>query len=304
MKNIINYYYNFNITNLRNISENFYFNYKNNLYIFYLISYKVNINYTINLMNNIILDNNFHQILKNRNDEILTFDGTNYYVLMKVNIKYNRNINIIDLLLFSTIPLNIKNKGGNLKSQNWVEMWTKKIDYLEYYINNKESVSDEIKSCFNYFVGLGENAIEYVKKTLEGEKNVNIKMVISHNRISSNYTLYDLYNPLNLIIDYNSRDISEYLKELFYSKSYNDKKIIEIVDKINMNEFEYKMLYGRLLFPTFFFDLFDNVEIKNLNSNYLISIYNRAREYEIFLNIIFNRIRLKYNIPSIFWIKK
>ena len=46
----------------------------------------------------------------------------------------------------------------------------------------------------------------------------NGQVSVSHKRIGKNSTLYDLYNPLNLIIDYKARDAAEYFKDLFIQK--------------------------------------------------------------------------------------
>ena len=51
---------------------------------------------------------------------------------------------------------------------------------------------------------------------------------ILHKRIKLNSTLFDLYNPLNLIIDFKVRDFAEYIKDCLI----NDGDYKSIIDKI------------------------------------------------------------------------
>ena len=72
-----------------------------------------------------------------------------------------------------------------------------------------------IYNTVDYYIGLGENAITYMK---ELNDNINSSSLsITHRRIGVNSTMFDLYNPLNLIIDYKVRDVSEYLKDAFFN---------------------------------------------------------------------------------------
>ena len=66
-------------------------------------------------------------------------------------------------------------------------------------------------------------------------------------------------NPLNIIVDYRSRDISEYLKYVFFAKDYDYIKIKKFLMELKLNEFELQLVYGRMLFPTFYFDVYDDV---------------------------------------------
>lgn len=115
---------------------------------------------------------------------------------------------------------------------NWIDLWSRKIDYLEYYINNKDNLKSEIKGILYYFIGLGENAIKYIKDSLKTSGFNQNKIVLSHYRVDSDSTLYSLYNPFNLMLDYSVRDIAEYIKSMFYSDKIDYIEIENLVNKI------------------------------------------------------------------------
>ena len=306
MRNVINYYYNFDIYNLRKIKDNYFLNFKNNLYLFWKVDYKIDISYVQDLLKSIQFIPEFHTIILNRDNQILTFDGNDYYVLLKINIKYNKIVSIDDLLKLNSVNV-LSKQIGKFSKFNWIELWSKKIDYLEYYMDTKDNIDDNIKSIFNYFIGLGENAINYIKKTFEDERATESdNLTLCHNRITTNYTLYDLYNPLNIIVDHISRDVAEYLKSLFYTRKYNLHKIEYIIKKANLSNFGSRLLLGRIIFPTFFFDLLDDYEINNFSSDEIIDVYNRTSEYEKFIFMVYTTItdNKKNAIPNVYWLNK
>lgn len=306
MRNVINYYYNFDIYNLRKIKDNYFLNFKNNLYLFWKVDYKIDISYVQELLKSIQFIPEFHTIILNRDNQILTFDGNDYYVLLKINIKYNKIVSIDDLLKLNSVNV-LSKQIGKFSKFNWIELWSKKIDYLEYYMDTKDNIDDNIKSIFNYFIGLGENAINYIKKTFEDERATESdNLTLCHNRITINYTLYDLYNPLNIIVDHISRDVAEYLKSLFYTRKYNLHKIEYIIKKANLSNFGSRLLLGRIIFPTFFFDLLDDYEINNFSSDEIIDVYNRTSEYEKFIFMVYSTItnNKKNAIPNVYWLNK
>ena len=70
---------------------------------------------------------------------------------------------------------------------NWDYLWSTKIDYLEYQINQSGKKYPLIVESFSYFVGLTENAISYAKNaTLELKKDYNNIGVITHKKLNIN----------------------------------------------------------------------------------------------------------------------
>lgn len=304
MKNVIKYYFNLDIDNIRLINDDYFFLYDGVEYILSRIdvdNYDMNNVFKLNLLL-LNYNNLFHQIILNKDNMITTIVGHDHYVLLKININRNKQIGMTDILDFM-IPIKVDNNLLSKVNQfDWVNLWKSKIDYFEYYTNSSDDKNIYLNELINYYIGLGENAISYVEDTLS-KFNVS-DLVVSHRRIDSNYTLLDLYNPLNITIDNITRDVSEYFKSLFIDKKYNLNDLERYFNMFNFNEAEYRLLFGRMLFPSFFFDSYELYVKDKLEEKKLLDIVNRIEEYEKFLKKIYLLISKMYYIPEIKWLKK
>lgn len=304
MKNLIKYYFNLDIDNIRLINDDYFFLYDGIEYIFSRVdvdNYDMNNVFKLNML---LLNYNslFHQIVLNKDNMITTIVGHNHYVLLKVNINRNKQIGMMDILNFM-IPVKIDNNLLSKVNQfDWVNLWKSKIDYFEYYTNSIDDKNIYLNELINYYIGLGENAISYVEDTLS-KFNIS-NLVVSHRRIDYHYTLLDLYNPLNITIDHITRDVSEYFKSLFINKKYSLNDLEKYFDMFNFNEAEYRLLFGRMLFPSFFFDSYELYVKDKLDEKKLLDIINRIEEYEKFLKKIYLLISDVYYIPEIKWLKR
>lgn len=184
----------------------------------------------------------------------------------------NRDFDINDLIIISK-----KNIITNIEKKNIFYLWKEKIDYLEKYYNKNYSV--DIYD-FYYFRGISDISL-YLMKNIN---YLNITYGVYFNRFYNIKSLYDLYNPNNIRYGPIINTFSEYIKYEFF---YNNK----IIDYSKMNELDltnedYYYFIARLLFPTYYFDLFKNNEI-NKKYNLIINNINRYLEYikEIIINI-------------------
>ena len=75
---------------------------------------------------------------------------------------------------------------------------------------------------------------------------------------------------------------------------------------MNFNKMEYIELISRLLFPTYYFDIVDEIIINNEPLDIIKNVLNKNNEYIIFLKNTFNYViyNKKINIPFIDWIIK
>ena len=151
-----------------------------------------------------------------------------------------------------------------------------------------------------YYIGLTENAISYLKYS--NLKNNNIG--VCHTRVKYNDSLTNFYNPIDLIIDYKVRDIAEYYKSLFFDSKIDIKDIINSLKKIKMNEIDSIYFYIRMLYPSYYFDLVDEILKGNKKQEELLNITKLSNDYEYLLYEIYNYIKNKYNIIGIEWINK
>ena len=301
MKNIINYYYNFNILDLYNINGKYYFNYKNNDYIF--LDYNRSLEEANSIYNissefkkrNILIND----IVLNKDNQIVTIINNNPYVLIRDNSK-NKMISINDILYIQNNTYNFIN-DKKIYRNDWIKMWSTKIDYYESQMNvisRYITLSDTI----DYYIGLGENAICY----LVNNNVVVNNMCIEHRRIDINKGSFDFYNPINFVLDSRVRDFSEYIKNLFFLNKINLDTFKYYLDYINFSKDEYILLISRLLFPTYYFDLVDDIINYNLDEKIINNIINKTNYYIDFIKgiIIYIIYQKRINIPYIEWIIK
>ena len=305
MKNVINYYYNLNPNKIKKIFNYYYFYLNNELYYFIIYTRKqedINAIYNFNqeLVKKNILVN---EIINNKNNTIITIVNKIPYILVKIQINQNKDITLSEINYLSNILIRYPD---NLMRSNWANLWITKIDYLEYQLEQNNLKYPLLRDSFNYFVGLAENAISYLNNTVSTLKPEKTDIgVISHNTILIDDSAYSLYNPLNIIIDHKSRDIAEYIKISFFKDNY---KIFDELDEyFKHNYYSFygiNLLISRILYPSFYFELYDNIINKEKNESELLKITSRINEYENYLEEIFNYFHKYYNIKDINRLKK
>lgn len=296
MKDIIYYYYNLKIDKLINKDNNYYFYYNNNLYYLYLYNNNPNILNNIYRLSLSITPNITHKIIINKDNNIITIIDNNPYILLKVNTNINNKISINELFNFKNLYYIPDDK---LTRRNWSKLWSQKIDYIETQITETEKKYPLLASSINYFIGLTENAISYYQNTLDKYPNIN-NYSLSHNRITNNNL--DFYNPLNIIIDHNPRDLAEYIKLSFYSN--NNSIINELLFYIkNYNDYDICILISRLLYPSLYFDTFDNIINSIIDEKQILSITNNIDKYEDYLRYILFILDKYYKFPNIEWLQ-
>lgn len=300
MKNIIEYYYNIKIDNITNKNDIYYFNINNQNYIFkpyYKNEETVNSCYRLNsiLSNTIPLDN----IIPNKYNNLITQFKNTPYILIQ-----NKNKNKISLPAISNISNTIIPEIQNIKileRNNWEILWEDKIDYYEIQMNENSKKYPLIRESFDYFIGMAEIAISYLVNTkLEEKKTIYDKKVPSHNTIYNS-----LYDPSNIILDHKARDLSEYIKYSFWN---NNPDIINELNEYFLHNYYSKygirVLYSRILYPSFYFDLYDQIISEKKEEKELNKIISRITEYEKYLYNIYLYLNKFYNIPEIEYIKK
>lgn len=292
MKNIIEYFYNLKIDTLHKNRNRYEFEInKNRYYLVLACRYEKE----LEQIENLIKDNkNFDQIIRNINSKLMTnINGKNYLLLEKSNKKTSIEdelLNYYKVLLPSQLYFNIDRT-------DWVYLWSEKIDYIEYQKIHLKGEYPLLEESINYFIGMAENAIMYVRNCFKEDSNLD-DLVLSHKRIISK----EFNSPINLIVDHRSRDISEYLKYLFFTNDYDYIKINQYLQKLNLNSYMYKLLYGRMLFPTFYFDKYDDIVNKNKSEKEILAILKKVEAYEDFLKNIYLIINQNTAIKKVDWL--
>ena len=292
MKNVIYNYYNILLTDINESNDNYYFYYNSNLYVFYLIENNPEI---INEIYNFLIENNIdsYKIIANKdNNLITTINNKNYALLhLKGLLKYE-----IKFEEFKYYPIDKQN-------HNWGTLWSNKLDYYEIQIRELGKKYQTILNSFGFFKGIAENAILYYNLT-EKKFNDEVPVAIVHNRM--NYPEYeiDYNNPLNFVIDYYIRDISEYIKSYAISDYYDLENIITLINKLTLNSKSFNLLYSRLLYPTFYFDEYDKIILGREEDNKIINVINKIQNYLEMLKKIFIVFNNKYEMFNIEWLNK
>lgn len=302
MKNIINYFYNLNITELTN-KDNIYSFYDNDeLYHFYIYTNNIkNIDLTKDIDDSLKKDTLIHEIIINKDNSIITYYNNIPYILCKINININKPITLgeINYLASKVISTNSK-----ITYHSWQDLWSIKMDYLEKVINENGKKYPIIVNSFNYFVGMAENAISYYNN-LSNKEVDNNSLVISHRIININDTVYAIYDPVNIIIDHKARDIAEYIKYSFFSDNTNIFKELNVYFKYNYyTKDDVVMLLARVLYPSFYFNMYEDIMINSKEEKIITNITSKLDKYELYLARVFKYFNNFYNLPIPEWLNK
>ena len=130
------------------------------------------------------------------------------------------------------------------------------------------------------------------------ENNANFDIYISHKRINDNP--YDFYNPLNITNDIKCRDAAEYVKYAIYNEIDID-NIYEYIDfalDFFINK-EKIMFFIRLLFNSYYFDIYEKIINNNILNEDLIKIKKHIKDYEQILLYAYNKIDFYIKMPNI-----
>ncbi len=298
MKNLIDYLYSIDITNID--KHDYYYLLKDN-HTTYLFS-KYNHYRDFDFIYNICDELNKHyfyvyKLKKNIYNNILsTIDNEKYY-LLDIGLNYDNELDFYEMVNFYKRSSVFLNRNFNFKC-NWDILWENKIDYLHLHANNYLVSNKNIAPLFFYYLGLAENALIYVKTI---EKNIgfsiNDRISFTHRRMPAHIKNLFFYNPFNLMIDLEVRDIAEYIKSMYYSDLdyIND---LEYYLKTNLlTKYSASMLYARIVYPSNFFDYYENK-----SEEYFSGKFSDTNSYESFIKKTYELINSHVNIDKISWL--
>lgn len=244
------------------------------------------------------------QIVFNKFGQISSDYDNNNYILLKINTSMSSDITINDIIKINNSLFLNKDKK-ELYRNNWAKLWESKVDYFEYQIKELGRNKKIILNSFSYYIGLAENAISIANICeLYNKDNMNEKVVLSHRRINYPCMEYEFYNPLEYIFDIQVRDVSEYLKSMFFytDRNHTIKELKNYLLSKRLSNYEANMLYARLLYPTYYFDIYEKVIEDLKEESELLDIINKVDEYELFLKEAYFELSRMHKIEQINWI--
>ncbi len=284
MKSLLMYNYNFKNPIIYKEKERYYIKENNDTYLLKNIS-----NVSIKLIDEANNDKTYYKTIKNKSGEyIINYKNVNYIL-----VKLDNSINIKDREILQYKKIN------QIYENNWKNLWINKIDHINNIIenDNKNGKFNILVESKDYFIGLAENAILF----LEYNKDKTISNNISWCRKRVNSKEFRM--PDNIILDNKERDIAEYIKYLFYEKNQQNEKILDFINNINLKKINIYLVFSRLLFPTNYFDLFEEEKLKQKSvKEELDYIVKKSNKYEKLLNMI--SVQYFKDINEIDWIKK
>jgi hypothetical protein len=212
---------------------------------------------------------------------------------MKYYPNLDRKININDIINFQNI------KVPNLKKRaSWKQLWENKIDYFEYQLNQLGKKHPYLLDSFGYFSGYAETSISLLNFAKFDDKY----LTLSHKRLNTSSTLFDLYNPFNMIVDYRVRDICEFYKDEVFQKKNILEEIKKVLVSFSINSDEYLIFFIRLLYPSTYFDYFEKIMNNELEDDSLSLLIDNVEIYEDSIRQIY--LELFSYLPEIEWLKE
>ena len=291
MKNLINYFYNINISDFRRNDKNFYFDVDEDKYMF--IPYYGDLNNLYDIYINLYCGGRYcHEIINNKDNMIYTYYKNIPHILLKKARYSNDRITLNEIIEYD-IPVYKE------KKLNWKDLWKEKIDYYEYQVNQIGFKYKIIRESFSYYIGLSENAINLLNYI---DKN-KVKNYITHKRINFKEDYDDFLNPLNIIIDTRVRDIAEYIKINYINNEIDIDSVLKFLNNYNMEYNESILLLSRLIYPSYYFDMYDLIIQEIISEDKINEYIKKNTYYEVFLKKIYKFIKLKYKIPEIEWLE-
>lgn len=283
MENILNYYYDINVIDIK--KYDYYYLITSDNEEEYLFNEIINIDELKEIIDYLNNTNMLYHLLMLTKEQNLTITyNDKEYALFKV--RDNDNLNIFS---FSNLITNGKCIWGTL--------WSNRVDY---YLEQLKEVVDinEIKYAMDYYISLAEIAISYFNTLEEIYKSNELTYTISHHITSSPVTKYELYNPSNMCKDLIVRDVAEYIKASFFEDILTNNEILNLIDKINLNEALANYLLVRLIYPSYMFKIYDKyIETKEIDRKFY-EYMKKSREYEHLLANIYNKLKIKFPIKA------
>lgn len=294
MKNVINYYYNMYPNQINQTKDYYYFELDGAVFLLFKCPYSAEeIGKIYELDLNLLANHLYvHQIIPNREGQLITKINNESYILLRKNYEPS-NITIKDIINFSKLksPLFSDNK-------DWSNMWAQKNDYLEYQTSMLGLKYPLIRESFSYYIGLAETAIEIVNSL----EKTSVSLVYSHRRLNQNIN-FNFYNPLNIITDLSVRDAAEYFKTSFFNGKSIDEELSIYFRSVKLSTYEYFMFLARMIYPTYYFDLYEQIITGNAAESELVKITEKATDYENQIKKIYKYYKSFMRFQPIDWLE-
>ncbi|MFD1708650.1 spore coat putative kinase YutH [Siminovitchia sediminis] len=221
-------------------------------------------------------------------------------------------------------------RGKQLQSQveklnrtgEWKKLWASRLDQMEkaWAGMSQEPPRDEFDKMFlesfPYYMGLCENAIQYVTDTeLDEQPQYSDYRTITHKRFYDSLwkSEQEIRNPFDWVVDHPSRDLSEWIRDRYFKGSRTcmpdiKKFLYEYQTLLPISSYAWRLLYARLLFPLHYIECVEEYyssssqsvkkELEEKMSGYL----RDTQDYEQFLRVFYDSVGIKKPMPVVEWL--
>ena len=242
-----------------------------------------------------IVKNKYNKYISNSKDD------SNICLL---SYKKDNPININHFVKMHTSYQNQFNYYVDLK--DIISLWDQRLEYIQNQclvnLNFDNDAHLLLYEYCQYAIGLALNALQYLADIrIDFNKN-SYNSTLTHRRIKK-IDKFELFNPFNLIIDHSSRDLAE----LYKNDLIDFNTLINITSYFNYSVDEYEYLLARLLYPTFIFDILEDLYNEKTNYDYTNQICEAINKQKIALYKLkeyYENIYQYITIRPIDWIKE
>jgi spore coat protein YutH len=221
-----------------------------------------------------------------------------------------------------TIPFKVERTS---RIGQWKQLWEKRLVQMEGVWQSKMYHSPENEfermfiESFPYYMGLTENAIQYLVDTeIDESPGQTDNGTVCHERFSNPTWGKDflLKNPMDWVFDHRSRDLAEWTRGVYFeSKHAHHQQVRKFYQDYQalapLSAFGWRLLYSRLVFPLHYFECIEEYYIthseqdKKWQEERLHKLLQGSTEYEHFLGEFYQLadapIR-KLKIPHLEWL--
>lgn len=191
----------------------------------------------------------------------------------------------------------LKSNSQLIKINNMEEN-AEEVDYIEKKLTtyNKEYLN--IQSNIDYFIGLAENSIQLLGKSIKNSKKEDMGIIINSDDIDMAFEK-EYYNPLNIRVGRIELAIANYIKWKIYT-DYIDFEELKMIDQ---EKIDYTILLSYLLFPNYYFNDVKRILNNNKKEKSIKKYTINNKKYINFLKYYINKYSYKIEkINNRYWI--
>ena len=242
-------------------------------------------------------------IVKNKYNEYISTSSNDNNICL-LTYKKDSPININHFVYMHKSFNNTFDYKVNL--QEIIILWDQRLEYIQNQCLVNLNLENEshlmLYEYTQYAIGLALNSLQYLSDINIDFNKSSYSSTLTHRRIKK-MDKFELFNPFNLIIDHSSRDLAE----LYKNELINYNTLFDICNyyMYGIDEFEY--LLARLLYPTFIFDIIEDISSDSSSYDYSSQIYFAISKQNKQIDKIkefYNNIIKIMNIRPIEWINQ